>query len=80
MKPEAYKEILDLYGEDIAQFKAGGGLTENLYDTLFAHYCFTGEMPYGVAKARTGDPYEWIDECFGSFIASVSVEQDKQCN
>lgn len=40
------------------------GTTENLSDELFekiyTHYALTGEMPYGVAKARTGDPYEWI--------------------
>ncbi len=31
------------------------------FDKLFEHFAFdTGEMPYGVAKARTGDPDEWI--------------------
>jgi hypothetical protein len=29
-------------------------------DILFQHYCNNGEMPYGVAKARTGDPDQWI--------------------
>ena len=28
------------------------------YDKLFAYY--EPDMPYGVAKARTGDPDEWI--------------------
>jgi hypothetical protein len=28
------------------------------YDQLFAYY--SPDMPYGVAKARTGDPDEWI--------------------
>ena len=28
------------------------------YDQLFAYYA--PDMPYGVAKARTGDPDEWI--------------------
>jgi hypothetical protein len=28
------------------------------YDKLFAYYA--PDMPYGVAKARTGDPDEWI--------------------
>lgn len=28
------------------------------YDTLFDFY--SGEMPYGTAKARTGDPVQWI--------------------
>ena len=68
MNQEAYKELLALYGEDVAKFKSGGGLTERLYESLFSYYCSTNEMPYSVAKARTGDPYEWIDECFGSFL------------
>jgi len=31
------------------------------FDQLFDHFCATGEMPYGVAKARDGDPYQWIE-------------------
>ncbi len=31
------------------------------FDKLFEHFAFdTAEMPYGVAKARTGDPDTWI--------------------
>ena len=30
------------------------------YEKLFNYFCDTGEMPYGVAKARTGDPDIWI--------------------
>ena len=29
-----------------------------LYDKLYEYY--VDEMPYGTAKARTGDPYYWI--------------------
>ena len=31
---------------------------ESLYSKLYSH--FVREMPYGTAKARTGDPDEWI--------------------
>ena len=31
-----------------------------LYDDLFGYYVNSGEMPYGVMKARTGTPDEWI--------------------
>lgn len=35
----------------------GGPVWQKLYD----HYVFeTHEMPYGTAKGRTGDPYEWV--------------------
>ncbi len=33
------------------------------YEKLYDHFTIeTGEMPYGVAKARTGDPDLWILE------------------
>lgn len=37
-------------------------LDDTLFTKLFDHFCNNGEMPYGVAKARTGDPYEWIGD------------------
>lgn len=36
------------------------GHYEGLWAELFNHYCNVGEMPYGTAKARTGDPDEWL--------------------
>lgn len=36
------------------------------FEKLFEHFAFeTAEMPYGTAKARTGDPDEWILEKVG---------------
>ena len=32
----------------------------NAFEKLFEYYAFSGEMPYGVAKCRTGVPDEWI--------------------
>jgi hypothetical protein len=35
-------------------------ISYSLYDDL---YClWVEDMPYGTAKARDGDPYQWIDE------------------
>lgn len=31
-------------------------------EELFEYFLNTGDMPYGTAKARTGDPSEWIGE------------------
>ena len=31
-----------------------------LYDKLYNHYIDSGEMPYGTAKGRDGDPDYWI--------------------
>ena len=33
---------------------------QDLYEALYKDFVYGGEMPYGVAKARTGDPVEWI--------------------
>lgn len=32
----------------------------DLYEKLFNYFSSTKEMPYGVQKARTGDPYDWL--------------------
>jgi hypothetical protein len=37
-------------------------LDESLQGRLFEHFCDNGEMPYGTAKARDGDPMEWISK------------------
>ena len=36
-------------------------LESTAFEKLFEYFCFgTAEMPYGVAKARTGEPDTWI--------------------
>lgn len=41
---------------------AGKELTDEDFDYFFEYYLNSAEMPYGVAKARDGDPYEWLTE------------------
>ena len=36
-----------------------------LIDKLYEHFSTNGDMPYGVQKARTGDPEQWICEHLG---------------
>ena len=33
---------------------------EPVYDDLYDYFVEQGAMPYGIMKARTGDPCEWI--------------------
>jgi hypothetical protein len=33
-------------------------------------------MPYGVAKARTDDPYTWIDDRFTDFIEKNYLQDE----
>ena len=54
------KQILtkhDALGMDLDQMVEYG---EPLYEALFDYYMHSGEMPYGVMKARIGDPDVWI--------------------
>ena len=41
---------------DLDQIEYGSEVYEDLYD----YFANSGEMPYGVMKARTGMPDEWI--------------------
>ena len=52
--------ILKRFSKEVANFEAGGDLDDDLYDALYDYYF--DDMPYGVKKARTGDPYEWVSE------------------
>ena len=46
------------------------------YTKLYEYFCSTGEMPYGVAKARTGDPDVWILDYLTDVISSGNVLDD----
>jgi hypothetical protein len=58
---------------DIQSFFNGFELSDALYDELYEYYTSTGEMPYGVAKARTEDPYTWIADKLDADADSVEV-------
>jgi hypothetical protein len=59
---ETLMHVLDRYKHEVAQFEQGADLDDNLYDALYDYYVNKGEMPYGTAKARSGDPYEWVSD------------------
>lgn len=47
-------------------------ISDKLYQKLFNYYCCdSGEMPYGTAKARDGDPYEFIDARLPALIGRL---------
>lgn len=57
------KAILSKYPYEAKQFTEFGELDDGpMYEEFFDHYLNAGEMPYGVAKARTGDPVQWVAE------------------
>lgn len=59
---ETLQHILDRFKFEVKQFEANGDLDHDLYEALFDYYFNKGEIPYGTAKGRTGDPYEWISD------------------
>ena len=54
------KSIFDEFSTEIYCFRETGDLDDELYEATFEYLMNTGNIPYGVAKARTGDPYEFV--------------------
>ena len=54
------RHIVSRFKHEVKNFVAGDELDSDLYHALFDYYSDHGEMPYGVQKARDGDPYEWV--------------------
>ena len=50
------------FKHEVKNFETNGDLDDDLYHALYDYYSDNGEMPYGVAKARDGDPYNWISD------------------
>lgn len=61
---ETLNHIVKRFKHEVKSFAAGGDLDDDLYLALFDYYFDQGEMPYGIAKARSGDPMEWVTQRF----------------
>jgi hypothetical protein len=57
------QHILNTFKRDVKDFKETGEVSQHLHDALYDYY--HDDMPYGVQKARDGDPYEWVADRFG---------------
>ena len=58
--------IAHRYGKEVRDFSQGGDMDDNLFHALYDYYF--DDMPYGVKKARDGDPYEWVADAFDQAI------------
>ena len=67
------QHILHTYKRDVMDFEQSGEMSDSLYDALYDYYF--DDMPYGVKKARDGDPYEWISDRFASDIGMDETMQ-----
>ena len=59
---ETIDHVLNRFKHEVRNFEATGDLDDDLYHALEDYYSDNGDMPYGVMKDRTGDPYEWVSD------------------
>jgi hypothetical protein len=59
---ETLSHIMDRFKHEVDEFEKGGDLDNDLYYALFDYYSDHGEIPYGIAKGRDGDPFEWVTD------------------
>ena len=72
---DAVKEILDSNQiTDIDDIEYGS----QCFDELFSYWADQGEIPYGVMKARTGMPDEWIYDRLCDLGFDKELDQDKE--
>jgi hypothetical protein len=70
----------DLYSKAVAYVKAGAdgfNFPPDLFDALMDYYMNNGEMPYEVAKARDGDPYEWLSDKLEQLLGNVDSDDNR---
>jgi hypothetical protein len=70
---ETLNHILDRFRYEVREFEQGGDLAQDLYDALFDYWNEMGEIPYGVQKARDGDPYEWVAQNLESHLRGGGI-------
>lgn len=59
---ETLDHILTRFKHEVKRFEEGDDLDSDLYYALFDYYSDHGEIPYGIAKGRDGDPFEWVTD------------------
>jgi len=79
---EEVQKILDQNAQSWQEVLAGENLITfgKLYRELISYYMSNGEMPYGVAKAREGDPEQWIMDRLNSIGLIETVQKENNVN
>jgi hypothetical protein len=65
------QHIKDTFKRDVKDFTATGEMSDHLFQALYDYYF--DDMPYGIRKARDGDPYEWVSD---RFAQDVGLEEN----
>jgi hypothetical protein len=79
---EEVQKILDQNSESYQAVMAGEDLITfgKLYRELISYYMSNGEMPYGVAKARDGDPETWIMDRLDSMGLLETAQKEAEAS
>ena len=70
---ETIEHVLNRFKHEVKQFEQTGELDQDLYEALFDYYSDAGEIPYGIAKARDGDPMEWVASNLQSHLSGGGI-------
>jgi hypothetical protein len=70
---ETIEHVLNRFKHEVKQFEQSGELDQDLYEALFDYYSDAGEIPYGIAKARDGDPMEWVAANLQSHLSGGGI-------
>ena len=70
---ETIDHILNRFKHEVKKFEQAGDLDDDLYHALFDYWNDAGEIPYGVQKARDGDPYEWVAQNLQSHLSGGGI-------
>jgi hypothetical protein len=70
---ETIDHILNRFKHEVKKFEQNGDLDDDLYEALFDYYSDAGEIPYGIAKARDGDPMEWVAQNLQSHLSGGGI-------
>lgn len=71
---ETMQHIISRFKHEVKNFVKGDDLDTDLYHALYDYYSDHGEIPYGIAKARDGDPYEWVTQRFDRDVNDYVTE------
>jgi hypothetical protein len=59
-------EICEKHKKEIPNFLERWDMSDELFQDLYEYYF--DDIPYGIKKARTGDPEEWVAERFNDDV------------
>lgn len=71
---ETMQHIVNRFKHEVKNFVNGHDLDTDLYHALFDYYSDHGEIPYGIAKGRDGDPFEWVTQRFDQDVNDYVTE------